>query len=174
MLNIIDSHFHIWNLDVLRLPWLKDCQLLLTAMPYQIFWQPMGATLMSISSAVSISKSIVMTGLKKMNTSMAFMNRRCWPKSCGLPFQHTCAYPSVSLVSANRSMYPVRLRAAACRKALSKDWKHWLMQGFSLKAATVRKNWMICIRQQKRFRRQNRHQPLWECDEVTPAYKSDD
>ena len=25
MLDIIDSHFHIWNLDVLRLPWLKDC-----------------------------------------------------------------------------------------------------------------------------------------------------
>ena len=25
MLTIIDSHFHLWNLDVLHLPWLADC-----------------------------------------------------------------------------------------------------------------------------------------------------
>ncbi|PAF44897.1 L-rhamnose mutarotase [Helicobacter sp. 11S02629-2] len=26
MLEVVDSHFHIWNLDVLNLPWLKDCK----------------------------------------------------------------------------------------------------------------------------------------------------
>ncbi|PAF47884.1 amidohydrolase [Helicobacter sp. 13S00401-1] len=26
MLEVVDSHFHIWNLDVLSLPWLKDCK----------------------------------------------------------------------------------------------------------------------------------------------------